>query len=48
MIIQTLCIVYILEKLCDGWLHLRFKLRVEVGDDEITTWFYARVITNRK
>jgi len=29
-------------------LHLRFKLRVEVGDNEIQTYIYVLVITNRK
>jgi len=49
MINQTLCIE------CKCWrihamadLYLRFKLRVEVGDNEIQTCVYALVITNRK
>ena len=29
-------------------LYLRFKRRVEVGDNEIQTGIYALVITNRK
>ena len=29
-------------------LYLRFKLRVEVGGNEIQTCIYALVITNRK
>jgi len=29
-------------------LYLRFKLRVEVGDNEIQTCIYALVITNQK
>jgi len=45
---QTLCILYMLEKSCHGWLYLSFKLRVEVDENEIQTCIYALVITDRK